>query len=198
VPARGRVDALTVPATNGGSPLHFLDLRLVTSTGEPVSSNFYWLPTEPDVLDWDKAFWVHTPVSKYANLRALRSLPRAQITVKASRVVDEDEALVVEVKNPTDRLAFFVQARLADEHGDDLLPVLWSDNYVSLLPGERAVLRAQVPGRATLPHGARVEISGINVARTTITPEPLSTRGASAGAAADRTEDRVWTGAGKG
>jgi len=113
-------------------------------------------------------------------------------------VVAEDEALVVEVKNPTDRLAFFVQARLADEHGDDLLPVLWSDNYVSLLPGERAVLRAQVPGRATLPHGARVEISGINVARTTITPEPLSTRGASAGAAADRTEDRVWTGAGKG
>jgi exo-1,4-beta-D-glucosaminidase len=43
----------------------------------------------------------------------------------------------VEAHNPTDRIAFFLEFMLVDASTDEpLLPVYWSDNYISLLPGE--------------------------------------------------------------
>jgi exo-1,4-beta-D-glucosaminidase len=77
----------------------------------------------------------------------------------------------VELRNPTDRLAFFTQLRLEDGKGDDVLPVVWDDNYVSLLPGERRVLRARVLPSRALPADVRVEVRGANVPRTRVAPE---------------------------
>jgi exo-1,4-beta-D-glucosaminidase len=191
VDARGRTDALVLPELPSSSPVTFVDLRLTTASGEPVSSNFYWLAREGDVIDWEKASWIHTPVSRHADLRALRSLPAASPTVSAVRIANGEEAVMVELRNPSDRLAFFVQARLTDERGDDLLPVLWTDNYVSLLPGDRQLLRAALPNRRAMPAEIRVEISGVNVPRTVVTPAVAS----HAATAADQTRP-IWTGKG--
>ena len=59
-------------------------------------------------------------------------------------------------------------AHLRNEAGEDLLPVVWSDNYLSLLPGEErelevALLTPQDETRAVL-----VEARGLNIERVVV------------------------------
>ena len=51
-------------------------LRLEDSAGKLVGSNFYWLSTKPETLDWEKSNWYTTPTSSYADYTALRNCPR--------------------------------------------------------------------------------------------------------------------------
>jgi hypothetical protein len=58
------------------------------------------------------------------------------------------------VENPSHNLAFFVHFKVIARGGrfsfgeeggrgdDEVLPILWSDNYVSLLPGEKRQITA--------------------------------------------------------
>ena len=65
VPADGKAIALTLPAP--AASVTFVDLRLETAAGEPVSDNLYWLPREPDVLDYPAASWLHCPTARHAD-----------------------------------------------------------------------------------------------------------------------------------
>jgi hypothetical protein len=90
------------------------------------------------------------------------------------------DGVQVDLHNLTDRLAFFVQLRLIDATGADVLPVVWSDNYVSLFPGDARTLRAVVPGGA-LPPDIQVEVRGLNVPPTMVAAEPDGARPAIGG-----------------
>jgi exo-1,4-beta-D-glucosaminidase len=64
-------------------------------------------------------------------------------------------------------VAFFTRLRLLAAE-QEVLPVFWSDNFVSLLPGEKLALEAQVP-RAELAGGElSLELSGYNSDRSRI------------------------------
>ena len=68
------------------------------------------------------------------------------------------------LENPSKSLAFFVRLKVnKGKGGDEILPVLWQDNYISLLPGEKrevtATYRAQELGTAQ----PAVEVNGWNV-----------------------------------
>jgi exo-1,4-beta-D-glucosaminidase len=178
VEAGGKTRALVVPELQG-SGTTFLDLRLTLQSGEPVGTNFYWLPEKLDVLDYEKASWLYAPIRDYADLMALRHLAPTQLSVRAHAGRDSD-ALRVELRNPTDRLAFFVELRLCDRDGEELLPVLWSDNYVSLLPGDVCVLKASLPLQE-LPSDVRLEVRGMNVPRAVVVAEPRRTLGLRSG-----------------
>jgi exo-1,4-beta-D-glucosaminidase len=171
VGADGKVEAFVLAPVDTG-PVSFVDLRLVAAGGEQVSRNFYWLPRTPDVLDHEQNMWMHTPCSSFADMSALRQLQPVSLGVRVAHdPADRQHALQVELRNATDRLAFFTQLRLEDGKGDDLLPVLWDDNYVSLLPGERRVLRARVMPSRVLPADVRIEVRGANVPRVRVAPE---------------------------
>jgi exo-1,4-beta-D-glucosaminidase len=66
------------------------------------------------------------------------------------------------VENPSKSLAFFV--RLKVNHGvKEILPVLWQDNYFSLLPGEKRELSATYRTSELGAAKPAVEVSGWNV-----------------------------------
>jgi exo-1,4-beta-D-glucosaminidase len=45
--------------------------------------------------------------------------------------------------NTSDKVAFFIEMQLnKGDTSDPVLPVLWDDNYVSLLPGETKTIKA--------------------------------------------------------
>ena len=157
VAADGKTVALTLPPF--AAALTFVDLRLIGPGGEPLSHNTYWIPREPDVLDYGAASWLHCPTLRHADLSGLRTLAPAAVSLAAARTADG--ALEVELANPGDTLACFVQLRLADAAGADVLPVVWTDNYVTLFPGDRRTLTAHVPGGA-LPDDVHVEAVGLN------------------------------------
>ena len=47
------------------------------------------------------------------------------------------------MENPSKTLAFFVRLKLdKGKGGEEILPVVWQDNYISLLPGEKREITA--------------------------------------------------------
>jgi exo-1,4-beta-D-glucosaminidase len=163
--ADSAVSLAAVPLAES-SPISFVDLRLERSDGTVVGRNFYWLPAAGDVLDHDGAQWFVTPVSEYADLQALASLPAAELEVgyEVQGESAEEQVLTATLRNPGETLAFFVELRALEPDTDrSILPVLWADNYVSLLPGEERTLAARFgPGAPFV--APRLVYSGINVA----------------------------------
>jgi exo-1,4-beta-D-glucosaminidase len=155
VPGDAVARALTVPRPEGLSRTHFLALEVTDAAGAPVSSNFYWLSTEEDVLAWERAEWYYTPTSRHADLTALANLPRTTLALDLEPA-GPDGAVRVRVRNTGSSLAFQVHVRVEDaDAGGEVLPVFWSDNYLPLLPGESraltaAFLRGQAPARVTV------------------------------------------------
>ena len=98
----------------------------------------------PDVSDWDASTWYYTPIRSYADFTALQNLPK--VNLKVSSTVENKGSDVlshVEVENPSEHLAFFVHLRIMKgKGGEEVLPVLWEENYFPLMPGEKAEVTA--------------------------------------------------------
>jgi exo-1,4-beta-D-glucosaminidase len=156
-----------LPQVDGLSPVYFLDLRVTDSTGNLVGSNFYWLSTKPETLGWSKSNWYTTPTTSYADYNSLAQLPRVKLNV-ASRTEhsdnSQDAVTHVTVENPSKSLAFFVRLKLdKSKGGEEILPVVWQDNYISLLPGEKREITATYHAGSTGGVKPEVEVSGWNV-----------------------------------
>ena len=154
-----------IPDVNGLSRTFFLDLRLKDASGKEISSNFYWLSTQPDVLDEAHANWYVTPTVGFADLTELTDLPpvKLKMTINFSKE-GNDRVARVRVKNPTDKLAFFVELSVVrDKSGDLILPIYWSDNDFALLPGEVKSVTARFAQEDLEGQKPVVKIAGWNV-----------------------------------
>ena len=94
-----------------GEETGFLRLRLSASDGALLSENFYML----------------------GELKPLRALPAAKLskTVKVS-----GDSASVTLHNEDSVPALLLRLVLKDRSGEEILPVAYSDNYFSLMPGE--------------------------------------------------------------
>ena len=147
------------------SPAYFLDLRVTDRSGQLVGSNFYWLSTKPETLDWAKSNWYTTPTASYADYTSLAQLPKVKLNVTSrdERNRDTRDAVTrVTVENPTKSPAFFVRLKL-NRGGEEILPVVWQDNYISLLPGEKREITATYRAANLSNANPEVEVSGWNL-----------------------------------
>jgi exo-1,4-beta-D-glucosaminidase len=153
--------ALVLPATAfAGSGVHFVRLDLRNAEGKLVSTNFYWLPERYAEFAWDKTEYITTPISTYEDLHGVAALPRTTVSTTASveRTATGDEVRV-RLRNAGAGIAFQLQLTVTED-GREVAPILWDDNYVSLLPGETRELTARFAGaRGRLS----LRVDGINV-----------------------------------
>jgi len=133
------------------------------------------------VLDWDRSTWFLTPTKTFADLTALQGLRKVDVQATAQSEMNGDEGTTrISVENPSRGLAFFVHfkvvaagARFGFGEGggggdDEVLPILWSDNYVSLLPGEKREIIATYTKRGLRSGKPVVKIDGWNVVAKTL------------------------------
>jgi exo-1,4-beta-D-glucosaminidase len=155
---------LTIPELDDIESPYFVRLDLTDSAGKSLSTNFYWLPKQLAELDWEKSNWHVTP-AKYADMTALASLPTTQIEWNSqSERRGDDELFHVTLRNVGKNLALQVHAELKNERkGYDIAPVLWDDNYISLLPGESSTLSATVRTRDLLELTPAIVVQGWNI-----------------------------------
>jgi len=155
----------TLPEIGGLTSTYFVSLVLEDSSGAPAGSNFYWLSTTPETLDWDKSTWYYTPTKSFADYTALNSLPRVDLKA-ASRTEERgtDRVTTVTVANPGKAIAFAVRLLVKKgPDGDEVLPVLWEDNYFPLLPGESRRITATYSASDLGRAAPVVEVDGWNV-----------------------------------
>jgi len=168
-------DVFVIPPIANPTPVYFVKLRLLQD-GKPVSENFYWLSAKP-YADIQYADVVLSPDAKprggftsrssqnTADFSALQQLPPVKLDV--SHQIEHrgpQRVARVRLRNPSGRLAFFIQLALTrGRQGDEVLPVFWSDNYFSLLPGESKEVDAAFAAEDL--HGATpvVEVGGWNI-----------------------------------
>ena len=171
VPANASTRAFTVPALSGLSTTYFIRMQLRTSTGQFVSDNLYWCSTTPDALG-NKSNWFSTAVSSFANLTGLNSLPaNPGLTATASRTVaNGQETVTTTLRNTsTSNVAFFVHAEVTGGNdGLEVLPVGYSDNYVSLWPGESTTITATYATSDLGGQAPFLRVGGYNVPKVTL------------------------------
>ena len=171
LPVDSTVKAFVLPAIPDLPATYFLRLKLEDATGKTLSTNFYWLSTKDDTLDWEKSTWYYTPTTSYADMSQLQKLPPVKLDISASvsRRFGEETARVT-LANPGKSIAFFIQLQIKRKSDNQsVLPVVWQDNYVTLMPGEKREVTATYRARDLGPTSPVVAVEGWN-AVSSVTP----------------------------
>ena len=112
---------------DGLTSLHFIKLELTDVEGNLLSENFYWRNGVDD-LDYT----------------LLNTLPEAKLSC---RVVDKsvsDGKMKIALKNNSGTVAFANRVRLINKETQErVLPVIMSDNYITLMPGEEKMISVE-------------------------------------------------------
>ena len=110
--------AVEVPQTIDG--VYFLVLSLKGTGGHLLSDNFYWLTT------------------KEKDFTGLNQLPETKVDMVVSPGKNEAGYEYKVLLSNKDKIAFFNRLKVRDKTtGKRILPVHYSDNYISLVPGEK-------------------------------------------------------------
>jgi hypothetical protein len=129
----------------GVTPVHFIRLDLKRGA-ELVSENFYWRGTED------------------GNFQQLREMPKVPLEA-ATSVTDTPDGyrLSTELFNAGPSPAIMVRLKVVRAtSGDRILPALYSDNYVALMPGERRTVTTEVRRADARGERPRMLVEGFN------------------------------------
>lgn len=138
-------------------PAAFLFLKCKDADGKTFESNEYFVVAANDTYDWDATSWVHTPITAYASYKMLDEMTVKTCQLSVSRKKAASGSLYeVTVNNPTDKVAFMVRLTAKDSKGNLICPAYWSDNYLTLAPGETRTVTCRLP----LSEEAAIEVRG--------------------------------------
>ena len=127
----------------------FLDLELIDHNQKLISQNIYWVPNAK------------------GEYTGLQKMPASQLQTTATQIAPGK--MQVSLTNPANApVAFFNRLSLVDTQTKQrLLPVFYSDNYVSVLPGETKIINIDYDA-AQYPAQPSVSISGWNLGQQVI------------------------------
>lgn len=128
-------------------------LELHDSSGKLISRNIYWR------------------AATESGYRSLNTMAQAEVSATAHLLGGKDDAgertVQIVLKNHGATPSLETKFVLEDGKGKQLLPVYFSDNYISLMPGEEQTVTVKVPD--SLPHDAlRLLMRGWNQKQETI------------------------------
>jgi hypothetical protein len=135
------------PKSPSLSDVHFIRLELKDAGGHPLSNNFYWRAKE---------------VWKYEDLSAMGKV-KVNGTVKSAQDGDACK-LTVNIANANKAVALMTRLKLEDPASGLLVaPIMYSDNYFSLPPGEARLITIDFRAKKVLGREVKVMVEGWNV-----------------------------------
>jgi hypothetical protein len=122
----------------------FLTVRLTDASKHILSDNLYWLPDSS---------------GKYSGLQTMK---QAQIKAEI-RKISEGKIDVIISNTVNEPIAFFNRISLVDDKSKKrIIPVFYSDNYISVLPGESKTITVEY-SPSIVKEKASISIRGWNV-----------------------------------
>jgi exo-1,4-beta-D-glucosaminidase len=168
------VPARTTPPQKAQA--YFVEL-LLSRGGRTLDRNVYWLSTQADTVNWAKTIGnPQATMTSYADLTALQGLHPEKVSVTAHTSAHPaggaDTAVTITNTSTTPGAAFFIRADLRRGNaagtpapGDNQVrPVFWNDNDVTLWPGESQTLHVHYRRSELQGTSAVVSVYGWNVA----------------------------------
>ncbi|HJP79620.1 MAG TPA: beta-mannosidase [Pseudonocardiaceae bacterium] len=167
------------PSSTSGN-VYFVEL-LLKQNGNLVDRNVYWQSTKKDVINWSSTLGQPQGTeSSYADLTGLKSLAAATVsaTATASAAPGPDganTAATVTITNTSSKptVGFFLRADVrrgnadgTEQSGDNQVSAaLWSDNDITLWPGESQTLTVTYNSADLKGATPLVSVSGSNVGK---------------------------------
>ena len=136
------IPVMKLRAPGADVEVYYVKLELKDGSGKVLSDNFY------------------IQGSEYGNLKAVRTLPAAKVkkTVRFS-----GESATVTLRNTGKTPALLLRLTLKGSDGDEILPVDYSDNYFSLLPGESRTVEVRWSSFDARGLSPEITLSGMNL-----------------------------------
>lgn len=132
------------------NPMVLVSLKLTDTAGTTLSENFYWRGKD---------------ITAY---QALNEMPVVPLSVSLSKpqLDGKDKMVTAILRNSSATPVLNAKLTLVDTQGERILPVIYTDNYVALLPGESKTISIRYPvSQKSTPN---VTLRGWNVAATQV------------------------------
>jgi exo-1,4-beta-D-glucosaminidase len=149
---------MTVPAGPTDSPVFFIRCQLLDRDGAVISENVYWQSQVPDDVGPPGNDWAFDSRQvSWADMTPLNTMARPAMRISAVRDSADPALVRVVLRNPTSRIAFFQRAELLSAaDGEEILPIEYDDNYVTVFGGETVEIRGRAPAGGPDPRWVRV------------------------------------------
>ena len=126
------------------SNVYFIRLKL-TRNNKVISENFYWGELYNGAL------------------KALRKMPKIKLSTNTNAEKKGNVwQLTTEIINNTKEPALMVKLKIIGSKSR-ILPVIYSDNYISLMPGEKKTIEMELNNEDTMGDKPGVELEGLNI-----------------------------------
>jgi hypothetical protein len=140
--------------------VHFIRLQLHDESGKLISRNFYWhaLAAHPD------------------DFNDLNKLPKITLEAQAmSKDENGRRTVTITLHNPGKSIALMAHLQLRrQKSGDRVLPVYYSDNYISLVPNESQTITIEAGQNQFNGENTLVVLDGWNVTVASIKEKNVS------------------------
>ena len=147
VPGSTTIKAAEIEVDARITPLYFIKLDLTDVKGNLLSTNFYWQHVSQDQLD------------------GLENLSTVTLDAEASAHANGDKTMItVTLHNNSQHVALLSHLQLHQKKsGRRVLPVFYSDNYISLVPGESSTVTIEAATKDLQGDEPLIEVDGYNI-----------------------------------
>ncbi len=166
VPSNRATEVMTLPRYPLSSGVFFVRCQLFDGAGSMLVDNTYWQSQKDDDLGGagnDDA--LNLKQTSWADMTALNTMHPAQLKISAHHTAEgSDEHIAILLHNSTEYIAFFERATIsATQDGNEILPIRYDDNYVTVFPSETV----EIHGTVSKTGEARwVRVEGYNTPAT--------------------------------
>jgi exo-1,4-beta-D-glucosaminidase len=147
VPFNGATQVMTLPRYPESSPVFFVRCQLFDESGKLAVDNTYWQSQKDDDLGARGHDMVMTlRQDKWADMTALNTMPPVAVEMSATQTkIGKESHVTIRLHNPSGHIAFFERATISTARdGNEILPIEYDDNYITVFPGETAEIHGTI------------------------------------------------------
>ena len=164
----GATQVMSLPRYPESTPVFFVRCQLFDDSGKLVVDNTYWQSQKDDDLGVRKNdAYMTMRQDKWADMTALNTMDPVTVEIEAQqKKIGTENHITIRLHNPSEHIAFFERATISIERdGNEILPIEYDDNYITIYPGETAEIHGIV-WKGTMPRWIKLE--GYNTPAITV------------------------------
>jgi exo-1,4-beta-D-glucosaminidase len=165
------MEALHVERVAALSPVYFVRCQMTDAGGKVLAENVYWESNTGDDLgpaSNDVQFQVKW--ARLADFSTLNGMPAARVAPSGTyEELNGEIHAHIKLTNNSNHVAFFVRAEVApDPDGNEILPIRYDDNYITVFPHESRTLGATFQSSQLGGHKPVLRVEGYDVAKQVV------------------------------